>query len=220
MKLFKRKAGGAESRGSDATAPRLGTVAGPDDGDMRFILLLAFVAALAQTPGEVRAPYIGTPPEIVELMLKVAKVTKDDVVYDLGCGDGRIVIAAARKYGARGVCIDIDPQRIREARENARKAGVEDRLEFVQQDLFDSDLKGATVVTLFLMKSLNMRLRPKLLRELRPGTRVVSHAFDMGDWKPSKEVEVSGGRTWGKVYYWVIPLAPASGAGGRKGGRE
>lgn len=158
-------------------------------------------------PAGPRAPYISTPPEIVEEMLKVAKVSKGDVVYDLGCGDGRIVIAAARKYGARGVCIDIDPERIREARENARKAGVADRIEFLTQDLFESDLRGATVVTLFLMKSLNLRLRPKLLRELKPGARVVSQAFDMGDWKPEKTVEVSDGGTWGTVYYWVIPGA-------------
>ena len=161
--------------------------------------------APAQTTPPVRAPYISTPPEIVEEMLKVAKVTKGDVVYDLGCGDGRIVIAAARRYEARGVCIDIEPGRIEEARENARKAGVADRIKFVTQDLFESDLKGATVVTLFLMKSLNLRLRPKLLRELSPGARVVSQAFDMGDWKPTKTVEVSDGRTWGTIYYWVIP---------------
>lgn len=159
----------------------------------------------AQAPAEVRAPYITTPPDIVEEMLKVAKVTKADVVYDLGCGDGRIVIAAARRYGARGVCVEIDPERIREARENARKAGVEGRIEFIRQDLFESDLKGATVVTLFLMKSLNLRLRPKLLRELRPGARVVSQAFDMGDWEPTRTVEVGNGRTWGTIYFWVIP---------------
>jgi len=182
---------------------------------MRLITLLVCVAALilpvtgrasfTQTNGEVRAPYLTTPPEVVEQMLKVAKVTRDDVVYDLGCGDGRIVIAAAKKYGARGVCVEIDPARIKEARENAQKAGVADRLEFIEQDLFETDLSRATVVTLFLMKSLNLRLRPKLLRELKPGARVVSHAFDMGDWKPSKEVEVNRGGTWGKVYYWIIP---------------
>ena len=156
-------------------------------------------------PAEVRAPFISTPPEIVEQMLKVAKVTKEDVVYDLGCGDGRIVIAAARRYGARGVCIDIEPERVREARANAEKAGVAGRIEFLTQDLFESDLRGATVVTLFLMQSLNLRLRPKLLRELKPGARVVSQAFDMGDWKPTKKVEVNDGGTWGTVYFWVIP---------------
>ena len=162
-------------------------------------------ATPARTPPEVRAPYISTPPEIVAEMLKVARVTKEDVVYDLGCGDGRIVIAAARKYGARGVCVEINPELIKQARENAQRAGVADRLEFVTRDLFETDLTGATVVTVFLMKSLNLRLRPKLLRELRPGARVVSQAFDMGDWEPTKTVEVNDGGTWGTVYYWVIP---------------
>ena len=158
-----------------------------------------------QTPGETRAPYVTTPPEVVAAMLKVAKVTKEDVVYDLGCGDGRIVILAAQKYGARGVGIDLNPERIREANENARQAGVAARVKFLQQDLFESDIKEATVVTLYLMSAVNLKLRPKLWRELKPGTRVVSHAFDMGDWKAEKEVEVSGGRAWGKIYYWVIP---------------
>ena len=158
-----------------------------------------------QTQGQRRAPYITTPTVIVEEMLKAAKVTRDDVVYDLGCGDGRIVIMAARKFGARGVGIDISPERVREAQENARRAGVADRVKFIRQDLFDSDIGEATVVTLFLMRSLNLQLRPKLLRELRPGTRVVSHAFDMGDWKPAREIEVNRDGAWGKVYYWVIP---------------
>jgi SAM-dependent methyltransferase len=196
---------------------------------MRLVTLIACAFALAlpaggsgrarqdgsgpPAPAEVRAPFITTPPLIVEEMLKVAKVTKEDVVYDLGCGDGRIVIAAARMYGARGVCIDIDPERIREARANAERAGVAARIEFITQDLFESDLRGATVVTLFLMRSLNLRLRPKLLRELGPGARVVSQAFDMGDWRPAKKVEVDGGGTWGTVYYWVIP------GGGRRSAR-
>lgn len=170
-----------------------------------MFVVASCATAHGQTTGEVRAPYLTTPPAVVEEMLKVSKVTKEDVVYDLGCGDGRIVIAAAKRYGARGVCVEIDPARIKEARENAEKAGVADRVEFVQQDLFETDLSRATVVTLFLMKSLNLRLRPKLLRELKPGARVVSHAFDMGDWKPTKQVEVNRGGTWGKVYYWVIP---------------
>ena len=157
------------------------------------------------TRGERRAPYVSTPPEVVEAMLKAAKVTKDDIVYDLGCGDGRIVIMAALKYGARGVGIDIDPALVREAQENARKAGVADRVQFIQGDLFKSDLREATVVTLYLMASVNLELRPKLLRELKPGTRVVSHAFDMGDWKPQRAFEVNSGRAWGKVYFWVIP---------------
>jgi SAM-dependent methyltransferase len=146
-------------------------------------------------------PYVPTPEPVVAEMLKLAAVTKEDVVYDLGCGDGRIVITAAQKYGARGVGVDIDPQRIKESNENAQKAGVTDRVKFLQQDLFTVDLKDATVVTLYLLPEVNLRLRPRLLAELRPGTRVVSHAFDMGDWKPEKTVKVDG-RT---VYFWTIP---------------
>jgi tRNA G37 N-methylase Trm5 len=146
-------------------------------------------------------PYVPTPQEVVDEMLKLAKVTKNDVIYDLGSGDGRIVITAAQKYGARGVGIDIDADRIKEANENAKKAGVADRVKFIQQDIFQSDFKEATVVTLYLLPAINLKLRPKLWKELKPGTRVVSHAFDMGDWKPEKVVEVNG-RT---VYYWTIP---------------
>ncbi|HYO63258.1 MAG TPA: methyltransferase domain-containing protein [Pyrinomonadaceae bacterium] len=164
-------------------------------------------APSGQKRGRQRVPYVTTPPEVVEEMLKVARVTKTDVVYDLGCGDGRIVIAAARKYGARGVGIDINPERVREARENARRAGVADRVKFFQQDLFESDIREATVVTLFLMTTVNLELRPKLLRELKPGTRVVSHAFDMGDWKPRRTVEVNRNGAWGTVYFWTIPEA-------------
>ena len=123
-------------------------------------------------------------------MLKLAGVTSDDVVYDLGCGDGRIVITAAKLYGAHGVGIDIDPQRIREANENAKKAGVERLVRFEENDLFKANIREASVVTLFLLTSVNARLRPKLLRELRSGTRVVSNTFEMGDWKPDKEFTV------------------------------
>ena len=150
-------------------------------------------------------PYVPTPDPVVDAMLKLAGVTKKDVLYDLGCGDGRIVITAARQYGARGVGVDIDPQRIRESNENAKSAGVADRVKFLQQDLFETDLRDATVVTLYLLPSINLKLRPKLLDELKPGTRVVSHAFDMGDWKPDKEVKVPdtiGERT---IYLWVVP---------------
>jgi ribosomal protein L11 methylase PrmA len=146
-------------------------------------------------------PYVPTPTEVVNEMLKVAKVNKNDVLYDLGSGDGRIVIAAAQKFGTRGTGIDINPERVREANENAKKAGVTDRVKFVQQDLFKTDFKDATVVMLYLLPSVNLQLRPKLLRELKPGTRIVSHAFDMGDWKPERELDVNGR----KVYYWVVP---------------
>lgn len=156
------------------------------------------VAGQKRTPDVIFVP---TPTEVVEAMLKAAKVTKNDVVYDLGCGDGRIVITAAKEYGARGIGIDIDPQRISEARANAEKAGVTDRVKFLEQDLFETDFHEATVVTLYLLPSLNVKLRPKLLKELKPGTRIVSHAFDMGDWKPEQEIDVDG-RT---VYLWTVP---------------
>lgn len=145
--------------------------------------------------------YVPTPAEVVDTMLKVAGVGEDDVVYDLGSGDGRIVIAAARDYGARGVGIDIDPERIAEARENAEQANVSDRVTFIEGDMFEVDLSEATVVALYLLTELNLRLRPKLLSELDPGDRVVSHAFAMGDWEPEQILDVDGR----KVYYWVVP---------------
>lgn len=146
-------------------------------------------------------PYVPTPQLVVERMLEIAKVDRQDLVYDLGSGDGRLVITAAQKYGARGVGIDINPRRIQEAKANAKEAGVTDLVEFRQQDLFETDLSNATVVTLYLLPAVNLKLRPKLLKELKPGTRIVSHAFDMGDWKPQK-VERASGRT---IYYWVVP---------------
>lgn len=145
-------------------------------------------------------PYVPTPPEVVDEMLKVANVGANDVIYDLGSGDGRIVITAAQRFGTRGVGVDIDPERVAEAKANAQKAGVSDRVEFRQQDLFQTDLKEASVVTLYLLPEVNLRLRPKLL-QLKPGTRIVSHAFDMGDWKPEQVRQVNG-RT---VYYWTVP---------------
>ncbi|HEY9827809.1 MAG TPA: methyltransferase domain-containing protein [Stenomitos sp.] len=148
--------------------------------------------------------YVPTPTPVVNEMLRLANVTSNDVVYDLGSGDGRIVIAAAKDRGARGVGIDISPERIREANENAQKAGVSDRVQFRQQDLFQTNFSDATVVTLYLLQDLNVKLRPKLLSELKPGTRIVSHAFDMGEWKPQQVVEVDG-RT---IYYWVVPENP------------
>ncbi|MGH1395233.1 MAG: class I SAM-dependent methyltransferase [Trichormus sp.] len=146
-------------------------------------------------------PYVPTPQPVVDAMLEVAKVNKDDVLYDVGSGDGRIVNTAAQKYGTRGIGIDISPERIQEANINAQKAGVTDRVKFIQQDLFNTDLSDATVVTLYLLPDINLKLRPKLFKELKPGTRVVSHAFDMGDWQPDKTLQVDG-RT---IYYWVIP---------------
>lgn len=153
---------------------------------------------------EPEVPYVPTHEKIVAEMLKVAKVGKNDILYDLGSGDGRIVITAAKKFGTRGVGVDIDPMRVKEARENAAKAGVTDRVKFLQQDLFETDIREATVVTLYLLPEVNLRLRPKLLSELKPGTRVVSHNYDMGDWTPLKtlQVQVPEEHT---IYYWVVP---------------
>ncbi|HUF80111.1 MAG TPA: methyltransferase domain-containing protein [Burkholderiales bacterium] len=149
--------------------------------------------------------YEPTPPDVAQAMLRLAGVKAGDSVYDLGCGDGRIVIAAARQFDARGVCVDIDPQRIAESRENAREAGVADRIVFLTQDLLAADISGATVVMLFLSPELNLRVRPKLLRELRPGARIVSHWHDMGDWTPQETLHVRSGRYERPVYLWVIP---------------
>lgn len=156
-----------------------------------------------QTP--LRKPdvvYVPTPQEVVDEMLALAKVTKDDVIYDLGSGDGRIPITAAQKFGTRAVGIDINPERIREANENAQKAGVTDRVQFLNQDLFTSDISEATVVTLYLLPELNVKLRSQLFQQLKPGTRIVSHDFDMGEWKPERVVQTQEGST---IYYWVIP---------------
>ena len=180
---------------------------------MRWFVALT-TALLAAAPGTVlaqqqekpssRAPdviFVPTPQEVVEEMLKVANVKKGDVLYDLGSGDGRIPVTAAKKYGVRAVGIDIDPERIREANENARKAGVARLVQFRQEDLFRANIAEATVVTLYLLPDLNAKLRPRLWKVLKPGTRIVSHQFDMGEWKPQKQLEVEG-RT---VYFWTIP---------------
>ncbi len=163
-------------------------------------------ASNSQTPRTPDVVYVPTPVPVVKTMLRVANVTAKDVVYDLGCGDGRIVIAAARDHGARGIGVDIDPQRIRESKENAVKEGVTDKVKFIQADLFEMEFKDASVVALYLLPSLNVKLRPKLFSELKPGTRVVSHDFDMDDWRPDKHLEVDSGSGAQKdVYYWVIP---------------
>jgi SAM-dependent methyltransferase len=150
-----------------------------------FIVTLGCgAAAVSQRP--TLAPYVPTPQDVVDRMLKLANVTKDDVVYDLGSGDGRIVITAARTYGARAVGIDIDRERIRESRANARRAGVERLVQFTEGDILQADVSPATVVTLYLVSSANLKLRPLLAKQLRPGSRIVSHAFGMGDWKPDE----------------------------------
>jgi len=182
---------------------------------IRWLIFLGWWAAgagIAQQPDSasrgLRAPdvrYEPTPMDVAQAMLRLARVTTGDVVYDLGCGDGRIVIAAARQHDARGVCVDIDPQRIAESRENARRAGVADHIQFVNDDLLTADIGAATVVMLFLSPELNLAVRPKLLRELKPGTRIVSHWHDMGDWKPQNTVRVRSGGIQRPLYLWTIP---------------
>ena len=148
------------------------------------LTLLIALATLAAGLQLVRAPYVASPPDVVERMLVLARVGPNDVVYDLGSGDGRVVIAAALKFGARGVGIEIDPERVKEARTNAARAQVEHLVMFRQEDVMETNLAEATVVTLYLLTAQNIRLRPRLTAALRPGTRIVSHNFGMGDWPP------------------------------------
>jgi SAM-dependent methyltransferase len=150
-------------------------------------------------------PYVPTPQRVVDEMLKMAAVKEGDVVYDLGCGDGRIVVTAAQKFGATGMGVDIDPKRIRESKANAEKAGVTDKVKFERGDLFKLDLSPASVVTMYLLPNINLKLRPKLFQQLKPGTRIVSHAFDMGEWEPEKTVKVSVDNSDYTLYYWTIP---------------
>ena len=168
------------------------------------VSVLPMAAQQAATQAPLRRPdihWVPTPPAVVDAMLKLADVKPTDVVYDLGCGDGVIVATAAQKYGARAVGIDIDPQRVKEATERAQKMGVSDKVTIRQGDLFEADIKDATVVTLYLLQSLNQKLMPKLQKELKPGTRVVSQSFSMGeDWPPEKTIDVDGR----PVYLWTI----------------
>ena len=175
-----------------------------------LLSLTALGAQNAKPKREPDVPYVPTTEAAVQEMLKLAEVKKSDVVYDLGCGDGRIVIAAAKSFGARGVGIDIDPMRISEAKQNAKAAGVENLVRFEENDLFLADIREASVVTLFLLPQINLKLRPKLLQDLKPGTRVVSNTFDMDDWKPEKEVIVGGEDAdyeplSRKLYLWTVP---------------
>jgi len=167
-----------------------------------FLLAMLFSSSVfAQRTQAPDVIYVPTPYEVVDAMLKLADVKKGDVLYDLGSGDGRIPVTAAKKFGIRAVGVDIDPQRIEEAKENAKKNGVARLVEFRNEDLFRTPFGEATVVTLYLLPDLNVKLRPRLLAELKPGTRVVSHQFDMGTWKPDRKVELNG-RT---IYLWTIP---------------
>lgn len=168
-------------------------------------LLCALTAAVGAQQDDVKrrpeVPYVPTPQDVVNEMLKMANVTASDIVYDLGCGDGRIVITAAQKFGAHGTGIDINPDRIHDAEQNAKAAAVNGKVRFIESDLFQADIHEATVVTLYLLPSVNLRLKPKLLSDLKPGTRIVSHSFSMGEWQPDKTAEVNG-RT---LYLWVVP---------------
>jgi tRNA G37 N-methylase Trm5 len=176
------------------------------------VLVLLVGCATAPTTAQTESPpkldviWVPSPPEVIAAMLGAAKVGPNDLVYDLGCGEGEILIAAATKYGARGVGVDLDPVRIRNAKRNAVTAGVADRLTFIQQDLFKTDVRPATVVTLYLLPELNERLRPKLLKELKPGTPIVSHDFGMGDWAPERTIEVSLTRVH-RVLLWRVPAS-------------
>jgi tRNA G37 N-methylase Trm5 len=176
------------------------------------VLCLLLVVAICVAPAQerkLREPdvvFVPTPQNVVDEMMKLAKVGKGDVVYDLGCGDGRLVITAAKLGAAKAVGIDINPERIRESVENAKQAGVAEKVQFRNEDLFEANFRDATVITLYLLNSLNLKLRPKLWKELKPGTRIVSHSFDMGDWKPDKEMDVDGRR----IYFWTIPADAAA----------
>lgn len=207
--------GGSTPRREELTRPgSMGITLGP----MRTRVLLAttwlvaltLLAGCASTASR-SAPkldvvWVPTPPEVITVMLDLANVGPKDLVYDLGCGEGEILIAAAKR-GARGVGVDLDPERIQNARANAKRAGVADKLAFFEQDLFKTDISKATVVTLYLLPELNERLRPTLLKTLRPGTPVVSHDFAMGDWPPERTVEIELTRTH-RAYLWRIPPRP------------
>jgi hypothetical protein len=171
------------------------------------VLVLAATVGLVAACAHPRAsvPDVRTPPSTVRAMLELAGVTSRDVVYDLGSGDGRIVITAASEFGARGVGVEIDPALVAESRAAARRLGLSQRVRFVEQDLFQTDLREATVITLYLSVEVNRRLRPKLLAELAPGSRIVSHDFDMGDWMPDRVVRVQGDGRERVLYLWVVP---------------
>ncbi len=173
---------------------------------VRAAILIVCLTALA-LPGysqdrKLDVPYEPSSEDVVLTMLEMADIGGNDIVYDLGCGDGRIVIAASQKTGARGVGVDLDPERIKESRENARQAGVLDRVQFFEGDLFQTDFSKATVLMLYLYPEVNLRLRPKIFQELKPGTRVLSHSHDMGTWEPDQTRTAPGGH---RIHFWVVP---------------
>ena len=169
------------------------------------ILFVIFFAFISGAFGQYDVRYEPTSYEIVDQMLELANVTGDDILYDLGCGDGRIVITAAKRFGTRGTGIDIDPVRIKESTENATKAGVIGSVRFIQQNLFETNISDATVVMLYLLPRVNIRLRPKLFHDLKPGTRIVSHEHYMGEWLPDQKLELESGARIHDVYFWILP---------------
>lgn len=172
---------------------------------MRLAGLLLVSLLTQAVPIVPRAPYVATPPDVVDRMLALAKVDSRDVVYDLGCGDGRIVIAAAQQFGARGVGVDIDPARIYEAEANAKRAGVEKLVTFRLQDALETDVSDATVVTLYMLSAINVKLRPILTRQLAKGSKIVSHSFAMGDWEPDHvDTFRDAAGTTRTLYLWEI----------------
>lgn len=173
-----------------------------------LFVILAVLGCLTADGGQSKQPdviFVPTPNRVVEEMLRVADIQEDDLIYDLGCGDGRIIIQAAQRVGSRGIGIDIDPQRIKESRQNASKAGVDHLVQFQEQDLFEADFGEATVVTLYLLPMLNLQLRSKLLTELQPGTHVISHDFGMNEWIPDQKTIVVIGERHHWVYHWIVP---------------
>lgn len=171
-----------------------------------FATVLVHLSASAQVPAaRLDVPYVPTPPQVVERMLQIADVKPGDMVMDVGCGDGRMVVAAAEKFGARGLGVDINPERIGEAKANARQAGVESKVDFRVGDLFEADLSQADVLAMYLLSDINLRLRPKILETMKPGARIVSHAFNMGEWNPDHHENVDGRN----VYFWIVPARVA-----------
>jgi len=166
---------------------------------------LLAAAAQAQTSVQLDVPYVPTPQDLVDRMLEIVKPTPSDFVMDLGCGDGRMLVTAAAKFGARGRGVDLNPVRISEANENARKANVTDKVTFEVKNLFQTSIAEATVLTMYLLPSVNLQLRPRILAEMRPGSRIVSHAFHMADWEPDLQDEVRGRN----IYHWVVPARVA-----------
>ncbi len=159
------------------------------------------VPAAAQFNENLDVPYVPSPQEVVDAMLKLAGVKNTDTVIDLGCGDGRIVVTAVKKFGAkRAIGYDLDPERITEANDNAKQNGIADKVQFIEKNLFDAEISPASVITLYLLPGVNEKLKPRLLKELKPGTRIVSHSFSMGDWQPVKQEDIGGRR----IYLWIV----------------